>query len=152
MGQFSKVPCATFGLRCAQGLVCTCCFCVHGLSREGEPGYCELLSLSILVVKQFINASRISIIFKVLIVIPIFRNNISTFCWLSTSANVDCRTTDSYSKDEPSWSCQTRRESEAVFLNFKGAQESISRNKFRQAVQPGGPVRQPYSYSVPSPP
>ena len=27
----------------------------------------------------------------------------------------------------------------------------IPRNQFRQAVYPGGPVRQPYSYSVPSP-
>jgi hypothetical protein len=41
--------------------------------------------------------------------------------------------------------------SEPEFLNFSGAQESIPRNQFRQAEQPGGPVRQPYSYSVPGP-
>ncbi len=38
---------------------------------------------------------------------------------------------------------------EAVFLNFSGAQESIPMNLFRQPMYPGGPVRQPYSYSVP---
>jgi hypothetical protein len=31
------------------------------------------------------------------------------------------------------------------------AQESIPRNQFRQHMYPGGPVRQPYPYSVPSP-
>jgi hypothetical protein len=41
--------------------------------------------------------------------------------------------------------------SEPEFLNFYGAQESIPRNQFRQPMQPGGPVRQSYSYSVPSP-
>ncbi len=40
---------------------------------------------------------------------------------------------------------------EPVFLNFYGAQESILRNRFRQPMNPGGPVRQTYSYSVPSP-
>ncbi len=40
---------------------------------------------------------------------------------------------------------------ETVFLNLKGAQESIPRNRFRLPMQPGGPVRQPYSYSVASP-
>ncbi len=40
---------------------------------------------------------------------------------------------------------------EPEFLNFYGAQESIPRNQFRQPMYPGGPVRQPYSYSVPSP-
>jgi hypothetical protein len=40
---------------------------------------------------------------------------------------------------------------EPEFLNFYGAQESIPRNQFRQSVKPGGPVRQPHSYSVPSP-
>jgi hypothetical protein len=39
----------------------------------------------------------------------------------------------------------------ARIFNFLGAQESIPRNQFRQAVYPGGPVRQPYSYSVPGP-
>ncbi len=38
-----------------------------------------------------------------------------------------------------------------TFLKLQGAQESISSKQFRQAVQPGGPVQQPYSYSVPSP-
>ncbi len=33
-------------------------------------------------------------------------------------------------------------ESEPVFLNVYGAQESIPRNRFRQPMQPGGPVRQ----------
>ncbi len=40
---------------------------------------------------------------------------------------------------------------EPEFLNFQGAQESIPKNQFRQAVKDGGPVRQLYSYSVPSP-
>ncbi len=40
---------------------------------------------------------------------------------------------------------------EPEFLNFYEAQKSIPRNRFRQAVWPGGPVRQPYSHSVPSP-
>ncbi len=40
---------------------------------------------------------------------------------------------------------------ELEFLNFKGAQESIPRSRFRQPMQTGGPVRQPYSYSVPKP-
>ncbi len=44
-----------------------------------------------------------------------------------------------YSKTEP------------VFLNVYGAQESIPRNEFRQPMYPGGPVRQLYSSSVPSP-
>ncbi len=44
---------------------------------------------------------------------------------------------------------QARPSSPGVeFLNFEGAQKSIPRNQFRQ---PGGPVRQYYSYSVPSP-
>jgi hypothetical protein len=40
---------------------------------------------------------------------------------------------------------------EPVFLNFNGAQEPIPRNRFRQPMKPGGPVRQPYPYSVPRP-
>ncbi len=40
---------------------------------------------------------------------------------------------------------------EPEFLNFYGAQEWIPRNQFSQAAWPGGPVRQTYSYSVPSP-
>jgi hypothetical protein len=36
-------------------------------------------------------------------------------------------------------------------FNISGAQESIPRNRFRQPMQPGGPVRQHYSYSVSSP-
>jgi hypothetical protein len=36
--------------------------------------------------------------------------------------------------------------SEPVFLNFYGP-----RNRFRQHVAYSGPVRQPYSYSVPNP-
>jgi hypothetical protein len=45
-------------------------------------------------------------------------------------------------------SCNTARAKvpEPEFLNFLGAKESIQRNLFRQ---PGGPVRQPYFYSVP---
>jgi hypothetical protein len=39
----------------------------------------------------------------------------------------------------------------AVFLIFYGAQESISRNRFRQPMKSGGPVRQSHSYSVPGP-
>jgi hypothetical protein len=31
------------------------------------------------------------------------------------------------------------------------AQESIPRNQFRQPMRPGGPVRRPYSHSVPNP-
>ncbi len=38
-----------------------------------------------------------------------------------------------------------------VFLNFYEAQQSIPRNRFRQPMQLGGPVRQSYSYQVPSP-
>jgi hypothetical protein len=40
----------------------------------------------------------------------------------------------------------------ARIFNVYGAQESIRRNEFRQPMYPGGPVRQPYSYLVPSPP
>ncbi len=40
---------------------------------------------------------------------------------------------------------------EPVFLNVYGAQEPIPRHQFRQPMYPGGPVQQPYSYSVPSP-
>ncbi len=42
---------------------------------------------------------------------------------------------------------------ESECLNIEGAQESIPRNQFRQPLWmwPGGPVRQPYSYLVPSP-
>ncbi len=40
---------------------------------------------------------------------------------------------------------------ETVFLNFLGAQESIPRHRLCQPIQPDGPVRQPYSYSFPSP-
>jgi hypothetical protein len=39
----------------------------------------------------------------------------------------------------------------ARILNVYGAQESIPRNQFRQTMYPGGPVRQPYAYSVPGP-
>ncbi len=35
------------------------------------------------------------------------------------------------------------KQSEPEFLNFQGAQESIPRSQFRQAVQPGGPVNNP---------
>jgi hypothetical protein len=38
---------------------------------------------------------------------------------------------------------------EPEFFNFSGAWESVQRNRFRQPMLPGGPVRQPYSYSVP---
>ncbi len=44
-----------------------------------------------------------------------------------------------------------RGSSEPEFLTFKEPKESIPRNHFRQPEKPGGPVRQPYSYSVPSP-
>ncbi len=37
------------------------------------------------------------------------------------------------------------------FLNFKEPKNRFQGNQFRQAMQPGGPVRQPDSYSVPSP-
>ncbi len=40
---------------------------------------------------------------------------------------------------------------EPEFLNFEGVQESTPINQFHQPVSPGGPIRQPYSYSVPSP-
>ncbi len=33
-------------------------------------------------------------------------------------------------------------QSEPVFVNVYGAQESIPRNRFRQPIEPGGPVRQ----------
>ncbi len=44
----------------------------------------------------------------------------------------------------------SQRHSESELLNYEGAQESIPRNQLRQPMQPGGPVRQHYSYSVPS--
>jgi hypothetical protein len=37
------------------------------------------------------------------------------------------------------------------FLNIQGEQESIPRNQIHQHLQPGGPVREHYSYSIPSP-
>jgi hypothetical protein len=37
-----------------------------------------------------------------------------------------------------------KAEPEAVFLNFYEAKESIPRNLFRQAMCPGGPLRQPF--------
>jgi hypothetical protein len=40
---------------------------------------------------------------------------------------------------------------EPEFLNFSGTQESIPRKHFRQPMYTGGPARQPYSDSVPSP-
>ncbi len=40
---------------------------------------------------------------------------------------------------------------EPVLLNVYGAPELIPRNEFRQPIQPGGPVRKPYSSLVPSP-
>ncbi len=33
---------------------------------------------------------------------------------------------------------------EPEYVNVKGAEESILRNRFRQPIEPGGPVRQPY--------
>ncbi len=33
------------------------------------------------------------------------------------------------------------RKPEPVFLNVSGGQESITRKKFRQPMEPGGPVR-----------
>jgi hypothetical protein len=41
--------------------------------------------------------------------------------------------------------------SEPVLLNVYGVPELIPRNEFRQPMWPGGPVRKPYSSSVPSP-
>ncbi len=38
---------------------------------------------------------------------------------------------------------------ELEFSNYQGALESIPRNQFSHLMQPG-PVRQPYSYSIPS--
>jgi hypothetical protein len=38
-----------------------------------------------------------------------------------------------------------------VFLNFYGAPESTPKNRLRSSIYPGGPVRHPYSHSVPSP-
>jgi hypothetical protein len=50
------------------------------------------------------------------------------------------------------WIINVQQQTEPEFLNFEGTQESIPRNQFRLAVSGGGgPVRQPYSYSVPSP-
>ncbi len=46
---------------------------------------------------------------------------------------------------------QMRITGEPVFLNVYGARESIPRNEFRRPMQPGGPIRKPYSYSVHSP-
>ncbi len=40
---------------------------------------------------------------------------------------------------------------EPVLLNVYGAPELMPRNEFRQPMQSGGPVRKPYSSSVPSP-
>ncbi len=40
---------------------------------------------------------------------------------------------------------------EPAILNVYGAPELIPRNEFRQPMWPGGPVRLPYSSSVPSP-
>jgi hypothetical protein len=40
---------------------------------------------------------------------------------------------------------------EPVLLNVYGAPALIPRNEFRQPMEPGGPVRKPYSSSVPSP-
>ena len=45
----------------------------------------------------------------------------------------------------------TNKCSEPVLLNVYGAPELIPRNEFRQPMQPGRPVRKPYSSSVPSP-
>ncbi len=36
----------------------------------------------------------------------------------------------------------------AVFFNFYGVQESIPGSQFRQPMQPGGQIQQPYSFSV----
>jgi hypothetical protein len=41
--------------------------------------------------------------------------------------------------------------SEPVLLNVYGAPELMPRNEFRQPMLSGGPVRKPYSSSVPSP-
>ncbi len=41
--------------------------------------------------------------------------------------------------------------SEPVLLNVYGASELMPRNEFRQPMQSGGPVRKPYSSSMPSP-
>jgi hypothetical protein len=38
-------------------------------------------------------------------------------------------------------------ETETVFVNLYRSQESIPRNLFRQPMKPGGPERQPYSYT-----
>jgi hypothetical protein len=40
---------------------------------------------------------------------------------------------------------------EPILLNVYGALELIPSNEFRQPMSPGGPVRKPYSSSVPSP-
>jgi hypothetical protein len=42
------------------------------------------------------------------------------------------------------------RPARAGILNFYGAQESIPRNRVRQPMEPGGPVR-PYDNPIPSP-
>ncbi len=49
------------------------------------------------------------------------------------------------------WIPFERSPAEPEFLKFQGAPESIPRNQIQQHMQPGWPVRQPYSYSAPSP-
>ncbi len=49
------------------------------------------------------------------------------------------------------YGCNSGLDRRANFKTLKEPKNRITRNQYRQAMQPGGPVRQPYSYSVPSP-
>jgi hypothetical protein len=71
---------------------------------------------------------------------------------LKTASFKPCRETFSSSvKRVPQRGNTYRQSTEPEFVNFYGAQESIPRNRFRQPMKPGGPIRQPHSDSVPCP-
>jgi hypothetical protein len=79
-----------------------------------------------------------------------------THLWLETGEGEGwCLDKANYRKLENlgilrSVACRVAYTVQYVFLNFQKAQDSIPGNRFRQPLK-GGPVRQPYSFSVPTP-
>jgi len=81
------------------------------------------------------------------------REGFQFVCWLLMEFTGSTYVREHFpSRGPPVPLCAQSPQTESWFFlkTFMDAQESIPRNRIRQPMKPGGPVRQPYSYSVPS--
>ena len=134
--------------------------CIHCCSPIVYPVF-STVNLLFSDIQQYIRAmysrsvSSLYILFSIHFVLVVYPAHLSS-CSVYYRFISSVRVSSVFSLWIPCWVVELieshhQKSPEPVLLNVYGAPELIPRNEFRQPMQPGGPVRKPYSSSVPSP-